>query len=145
MVSNLKSVVEKIVLSGLGAGEHPTSSSVIGDILAIAKEWDTTDYLLPAMRCHHHKTANPIVITETRSKYYISITAPNAIGIIAKIGAICANKNISLSSILQKGVKDDNTAEITVITERCLERSIKEVISELSGCEVRSFIRVAEG
>ena len=35
-----------IVLSGPGAGEFPTASSVVGDILAIAKEWGTTDYLL---------------------------------------------------------------------------------------------------
>ena len=115
-----------IVLSGPGAGEAPTSSSVIGDILAIACEWNTTDYLLPMMRCSHHINANPIKIDNTYNKYYLSITAPNAIGVIAKIGTICANKNISLSSILQKGVLDNNTAEITVITEKCLEKVFKK-------------------
>ena len=133
-----------IVLSGPGAGEFPTASSVIGDILAIAKEWNTTDYLLPMMRCSHNKNANPIKIDDTYNKYYLSITAPNAIGIIAKIGTICANKNISLSSILQKGVLDNNTAEITVITEKCLEKDIKEVVSELKDCTVNSMLRVME-
>ena len=133
-----------IVLSGPGAGEFPTASSVIGDILAIAKEWNTTDYLLPMMRCSHSINANPIMIEDTYNKYYLSITAPNAIGVIAKIGSICANKNISLSSILQKGVLDNNTAEITVITEKCLEKSIQEVIAELDNCTVNSIIRVME-
>lgn len=137
--------IGKIVLSGPGAGEFPTASSVVGDILSIAREFGTTDYLLPMMRCHHHSTANPVNINDTYNKYYLSIKAPNAIGVIAKIGTICANKNISLASILQKGVNDNNTAEITVITEKCLERSIKDVISELTGCEVMSMIRVAEG
>lgn len=137
--------IGKIVLSGPGAGEFPTASSVIGDILAIAKEYGTTDYLLPMMRCHHHSTANPVNINDTYNKYYLSIKAPNAIGVIAKIGTICANKQISLSSILQKGVDADNTAVITVITEKCLERTIKEAISELTDCEVTSLIRVAEG
>ena len=137
--------IGNIVLSGPGAGEFPTASSVIGDILAIAREWKTTDYLLPMMRCHHHSVANPVKIEDTYNKYYLSITAPNAIGVIAKIGSICANKNISLSSILQKGVKDDNTAEITVITEKCLEKSIKEVVSELDNCTLNSIIRVMEG
>jgi len=137
--------IGKIVLSGPGAGEFPTASSVIGDILAIAREFGTTDYLLPMMRCHHHSTANPVKIEDTYNKYYLSITAPNAIGVIAKIGTICANKNISLASILQKGVNENNTAEITVITEKCLEKSIKEVVSELTDCEVKSLIRVAEG
>jgi len=136
--------IGKIVLSGPGAGEFPTASSVVGDILAIAREYGTTDYLLPMMRCHHHKTAKPVNINDTYNKYYLSIKAPNAIGVIAKIGTICANKQISLSSILQKGVNDNNTAIITVITEKCLEKSIKEVVSELTDCEVLSLIRVAE-
>lgn len=140
--------IGKIVLSGPGAGEFPTASSVIGDILAIAREFGTTDYLLPMMRCHHHSVAKPVNIHDTYNKYYLSIKAPNAIGVIAKIGTICANKNISLSSILQKGVNENNTAVITVITEKCLERSIKEGVNELTNelpdCEVLSLIRVAE-
>lgn len=136
--------IGNIVLSGPGAGEFPTASSVIGDILAIAREWKTTEYLLPMMRCHHHSVATPVKIENTYNKYYLSITAPNAIGVIAKIGTICANKNISLSSILQKGVESDNTAEITVITEHCLERSIREVVSELTDCKLNSLIRVLE-
>ena len=141
--------IGKIVLSGPGAGEFPTASSVIGDILAIAREFGTTDYLLPMMRCHHHSVAKPVNINDTYNKYYLAIKAPNAIGVIAKIGTICANKNISLSSILQKGVSENNTAVITVITEKCLEKSIKEgvneLLTELPDCEVLSLIRVAEG
>ena len=133
-----------IVLSGPGAGEFPTASSVVGDILSIKAEFGKTDYMLPMLRCHHHTTAKPVKIEDTFNKYYISITAPNAIGVIAKIGTICANKNISLSSILQKGVSSDNTADITVITERAQERLVKEVVDELKDCTVNSIIRVAE-
>ena len=137
--------IGNILLSGPGAGEFPTASSVIGDILSIARAWKTTDYLLPMMRCHHHSISNPVRIEDTYNKYYLAIKAPNAIGVIAKIGKACADKNISLASILQKGVESDNTAEITVITEKCLERSIREVIAELDDCEVSSLIRVMEG
>ena len=136
--------IGSIVLSGPGAGEFPTASSVVGDILAIAAEFGKTDYMLPMMRCNHTSKANPVNINNTYNKYYISITAPNAIGVIAKIGTICANKNISLSSILQKGVSDDNTADITVITESCQEKLIKEVVNELTECTINSIIRVAE-
>lgn len=137
--------IGEIVLSGPGAGEFPTASSVVGDILAIAREFGTTDYLLPMMRCHHHSTANPVNINNTYNKYYLSIKAPNAIGVIAKIGTICANKNISLASIMQREVSGNNTAVITVITEKCQEKLIKEAINELDNCSVDSLIRVAEG
>ena len=136
--------IGSIVLSGPGAGEFPTASSVVGDILAIQAEKGTTDYMLPMMRCHHSSSANPVHIDDTVNKYYISITAPNAIGVIAKIGTICANKNISLASILQREVSENNTADIIVITEKCKERLIKEVVNELDNCTVNSLIRVAE-
>lgn len=136
--------IGNIVLSGPGAGEFPTASSVVGDILAIKSEINRNDYILPMMRCNHEEEAIPVNIEDTFNKYYISITAPNAIGIIAKIGTICANKKISLSSILQKEVFENKTADITVITERCQEKLIREVVQELDNCTVNSLIRVAE-
>lgn len=135
--------IGNIVLSGPGAGEFPTASSVVGDILAINSELHKSDYILPMMRCRHQGETKPINIEDTYNKYYISITAPNAIGVIAKIGTICANKNISLSSILQKEVLKDKNAEITVITEKCREKLIREVVKELKDCTVNSLIRVA--
>jgi len=132
-----------IVLSGPGAGEFPTASSVVGDILNIVSEIGKTDYLLPMMRCNHSQDAKMLNISETYNKYYISITAPNNTGVIGKIGTICASKKISLSSIVQKGVSDNNTADITVITEVCRESDIQSAISELTNCTINSLIRVA--
>ena len=131
-----------IAFSGPGAGEFPTASSVVGDILNIAAEMEHSDYILPMMRCCHSENAVMTDILETYNKYYISITAPNNIGVIGKIGTVCADKNISLSSILQKGVSDNNTADITVITEKCKEADIQSAISELKECKINSLIRV---
>lgn len=132
----------EVSFTGPGAGEFPTASSVVGDILNIVAELENTDYILPMMRCNYTEDAEMIDISETYNKYYISITAPNNIGVIGKIGTICAEKNISLSTILQKGVSQDNTADITVVTEVCKEASIQEAIKELSGCKINSLIRV---
>ena len=43
--------IGKITLSGPGAGGLATASSVVGDILSIEREYGTTDYILPMMRC----------------------------------------------------------------------------------------------
>ena len=132
----------KIAFSGPGAGEFPTASSVVGDILNIVEELKHSEYILPMMRCNHSENAKMIDISETYNKYYISITAPNNIGVIGKIGTICANKHINLSRSLQRGVSDDNTADITVITEKCKEADIQSAISELKDCTINSLIRV---
>lgn len=98
--------VGDVTLSGSGAGEFPTASSVVGDILAIASEIDKTDYLLPMMRCNHHENAVMTPIEDTRNKYYISITAHNRLGVIGRIGKACEDHNISLASIVQKKLQE---------------------------------------
>lgn len=136
--------VGSITLSGPGAGEFPTASSVVGDILAICAELGKSDYILPMMRCKDEEDAKMIDISQTENKYYLSITARNNMGVIGKIGTICAQNNISLASIVQKRISDDNTAEITVITEVASEASMQNAIKliEQDGNKVNSLIRV---
>lgn len=136
--------VGNITLSGPGAGEFPTASSVVGDILAIAAEIGKSDYILPMMRCKHSKNAQMKAMSETINKYYISINAKNNKGVIGKIGTICAENDISLASIVQRCVSEDNTADITVITELVKEKNMQNAIKliEQDGNKVNSLIRV---
>ena len=136
--------IGSVTLSGPGAGEFPTASSVVGDILAIAAEIGKSDYILPMMRCKHNDDAHMINISDTTNKYYISINPKNNKGVIGKIGTICANNDISLASIVQRCVSDDNTADITVITELVKEKNMQNAIKQIEqdGNIVKSLIRV---
>lgn len=138
--------VGEIMFSGPGAGEFPTASSVVGDVLAIATELGTTDYPLPMMRCRHGESAKMIDISETVNKYYLSINTKNNVGVIAELGKIFAQNDISVSSILQKGLREDNTANIIVITEECLEKNLQNAVKMLKedSCvnKINSLIRV---
>lgn len=140
--------VGEIMFSGPGAGEFPTASSVVGDILAIATELKTTEYPLPMMRCHHSEKAKMMDISQTSNRYYLSINTKNNVGVIAALGNIFAKNDISVSSILQKGLKEDNTANIIVITERCIEKNMQNAIKMLENDDcinkINSLIRVME-
>lgn len=138
--------VGDVTLSGPGAGEFPTASSVVGDILAISSELGRTNYLLPMMRCRHCENAVMMDVSETENKYYISITAQNSKGVIGRIGKACEDNNISLASIVQKEVAGDNAAKITVITELSKEKDMQKVIEIFNNdpaiTKVNSLIRV---
>lgn len=142
------SPVGKITLSGAGAGEMPTASSVVGDILAIEREYGTTDYILPMMRCKHaHSTvAKMVPIEETENKYYLRLIANDKIGGIADITEHFAEKKISIESILMKEVKENNTAEIVIVTDKCKEKLITELKDDFAkhSCvkELASMIRI---
>lgn len=139
--------VGSVMFAGPGAGEFPTASSVVGDILAIQRSLGA-DRVLPFMACNHKVDAEQIDIKDTINKYYISITAHNSHGVIGSIGEICGRHCISLASILQKGIDEKNTAEIVVITENTVETNILDAINELENnaniVKVNNFIRVME-
>lgn len=139
--------VGRVMFSGPGAGEFPTASSVIGDILAISRTFESQG-LLGLVKCNHSVDAVHCHIADTCNKYYISITAENTPGVIATIGDICAQNSLSLASILQKGIDAENTAEIVIITEKCKESNISSAMDELEKnskiVKINSFIRVME-
>ncbi len=140
--------IGQVTLSGPGAGEFPTASSVAGDIIVLSNEIGTTDYILPMMRCKHGAVAKVVNIKDTVNKYYLSVKVSNKAGVIGKLGLVFAENGISLASLLQKGVSEDNTATIVIITEICKEKDVLKAIEDLEkeGCisKLNSMIRVAK-
>lgn len=137
--------IGEVVFSGPGAGEYPTASSVVGDILILASEYDKCDDILPMTRCNHKEMANQVDILDTQNSYYLSITAKNIHGTIGYIGTVCGNNHINILSILQKGLSEDhNSARIIVITEKCYEKDIQNAVKELEdmACDNEHVIKV---
>ncbi len=139
--------VGQIIMSGPGAGEFPTASSVVGDIIAICSELHKSDSMLPMMRCNHSENAVPVNILETKNKYYMLLNVKNTPGVIGTIGAICGKHNINLASILQQN-SNASGAEVVVITDKCLEADMQDAICDLKSNDaiknVLNIIRVME-
>ena len=123
--------VGELVLTGPGAGAEPTASSVVGDLLILASELKSSQNPLPQAICKHEEMADQIEIGDTYNDYYISINATNNPGVIGLIGTICGRNNINISTIMQKGINKDNTAQIVVITETSKESDVQNALKEM--------------
>lgn len=123
--------VDKVMFVGPGAGEFPTASSVVGDILVIKSEIDSTSNILPMTVCHHDEYANQINIEQTINCYYLRIDAKNEPGVIGKIGSACGKFGINLSYIIQRCALANDRATIIVITEECFESDMNNMIEKL--------------
>jgi homoserine dehydrogenase len=123
--------VGDLIFTGAGAGAEPTSSSVVGDLIVLAAEIEASDSPLPQSVCNHEETASQIDIGDTYNEYYIAINAGNNPGVIGLVGTVCGKHNINISTIMQKGINEDNTAEIIVITEKSKEADVQDALNEL--------------
>lgn len=137
--------VDKVMFVGPGAGQFPTASSVVGDILSLKAEFDKGSNILPMTVCHHSEYANQTDVNETKNCYYLSIVAQNVKGVIGLIGCACAEYNVNISCVLQKGDNGDGSATIIVITEECLEKDMNLMIQKLqndNNIKIANKIRV---
>ena len=140
--------IGEITFTGPGAGELPTASAVVGDILALNTDMNTD---LISDNSHSYcwsENANQIDISKTKNKYYISLSVSNIPGVIGTIGTVCGNCGINLSSLMQKGVNEDLTAEVIVITGQTLESNVQQAADILKNekivNKINNIIRVMD-
>lgn len=135
--------LDDAMFMGRGAGELPTASAVMGDII------DTARNLLMGctgrIGCTCYKNVPVKSIDDIRSKYYIRLNVENRMGVLAGVSGVLGNNGVSISQVLQKQAAGDS-AELVVITDTVRERHIRDALLILENMsmvhEVSSVIRV---
>ncbi len=135
--------VGDLMFYGKGAGDMPTGSAVVGDIIDIIKNRSSI-YYTPNSK--DEKIVKPM--EETVCKYYIRIMVKDKPGVLGRIAAEFGKSNVSLSSVIQKGRKTP-TVSLVFITHDSREGNIREamdnIISIEDVVEVANLIRVENG
>ncbi|TDT58372.1 homoserine dehydrogenase [Fonticella tunisiensis] len=128
--------VGEVMFYGQGAGMMPTASAVVADIMDVKNN---------IVIKNGYEDANIVSFEDTVSKYYIRLIALDKPGVMSKITGILGNKDISLLSVVQKGVMED-TAEIVLITHIASTGKIFEALKEMQSLKeiksIKSVIRV---
>ncbi len=135
--------VGDVMFYGRGAGELPTASAVVGDIIDAARNKikGTTGKLL--CTCFDHKTIKNV--GETITKYYVRMKVTDRPGVLAAIATVFGNQEVSIASVLQKR-NIDNIAEIVWVTHDVYEKNIQDALKIIEGLsiveEISNVIRV---
>ena len=121
---------------GAGAGAEPTASSVIADLVDVARMM-TSD---PHHRVPHLAfqpdtlSAEPILpMGEVRTCYYLRMRAVDEAGVLADVTRILADSGISIEAMVQqepKGV-DGKHVDIVMLTHQCAEWRINAAIARI--------------
>jgi len=115
----------KIVLHGQGAGQDATTSAIIGDLLSIKANNESTA----------SRSTNGPALKDIKSlitKYYIRISVTNEPGVLAKISTILGELNISIASVIQKdGTQSTEVAELIITTYRSSEEDLQNALKQI--------------
>ena len=153
-VYNALSVVGDAVGStlfyGRGAGDLPTGSAVVSDIIDIGRD------ILSGCA---HRTATaafkervPLTIRkmdDITSCYYLRFSAMDKPGVLSRITGVLGKNNISIESVIQKGRGGAEAVPVVMMSHEAVERDVRKALDEINTMDCVAgptmVIRVEEG
>lgn len=141
--------VGELMFYGRGAGDLPTGSAVVSDIVSILRSNIDIDNLNPVVK-NNLWDKELYNIGDITSKYYIRLTVEDRPGVLGEITSVFGGMNVSLLSVIQKGIDNENENKVTLVlvTHYTKEENISESIDSVyklnSVYKVNNLIRIEE-
>lgn len=122
----------QVMFYGPGAGSGPTASAVVSDILTIAAilKTETEPIPHPLLSCTHQHYCAIAPMEELVTRFYTRFLTNDTPGVIGHLGTSFGNHGVSLESIVQIGMRD-NQAEIVVVTHNVPEGNFLNALAEI--------------
>ncbi|BBH19268.1 homoserine dehydrogenase [Paenibacillus baekrokdamisoli] len=131
--------VGETMFYGAGAGELPTATSVVADLVAVVKNLKlgvNGKQNLLSYKIKKLKTDEQIA-----SKYFMLLHVDDRAGVLARITQAFAEFEVSLESVLQQPNVSNPEAEIIIITHDANKAAVQKVLQAFEGMEVVKSVK----
>lgn len=138
--------VGDLMLYGRGAGDLPTGSAVVGDIISILRnDVDLENYTGSVKNNLWKKEFRHI--TEVEGRYYIRTTVTDKPGVLGELTTAFGKNHVSLMSVIQRGKENEEEGvSLVLVTHSTKEQNLLNAIDAInkSGCviNVDNIIRI---
>jgi len=130
--------VHELLLAGPGAGGPPTASSVLSDILDIARGTRVPPLGVPSAELTPYRRAP---IREHEGGYYIRLNVRDVPGAFAAIATRMGAAGISLESVIQRpdlrvsepGVTGTESRTVVLLTHSTMEQTVRDALQAIKG------------
>lgn len=134
--------VDDAMFYGRGAGEMPTASAVVGDVIDAAR--DIVYGCTGRISCTCYKSLQVKKFSDVENKFFIRMQVNNIPGVLAEIAHVFGGHEVSISRVIQKNARAEQ-AELVIVTEKVKEYHMDDALKELQemSCvsEISSVIR----
>ena len=142
------SAVGETMLYGRGAGQMPTASAVVADLVDVAL--GRAGITFHAMKTFSGGRENiPIAdILKIKTRYYLRFSVVDKPGVLAKISGILGNYDISIASVIQHKARENGNVPLVMMTHLAEEGNLQKALTEIKRLDVikdhTKFLRVEE-
>lgn len=124
--------LETPLLTGKGAGERPTASAVLSDVVDVARGFNVPTFGIPA-----DQLAEPdwMPLEDTHSRYYLRLMVLDKPGVIADISAILRDHQISIEGLIQRGRDPGQAVPVVLTTHDVRHGDVLEALEKFNALE----------
>jgi homoserine dehydrogenase len=126
--------VGETMFYGPGAGKLPTATAVVSDLVEVLKNMRLNVNGNHAVTHQFEKQLKSE--DEIKSKYFLRIHVKDETGTFAKITSLFSEHNVSFEKILQLPVKEQEVAEIVIVTHTASKKDYMEIMEQLNQLDV---------
>jgi homoserine dehydrogenase len=127
---------------GAGAGAEPTGSSVVGDIVDVARTLlAAPEHRVPYLGFQSEFVTEQkhIPMDEVETGYYLRMQAIDKPGVLSKVATILSDSGISIEALIQKEAKEgEPTVPLILLTNRVQEKKLVAAIIKIETLEAIS-------
>lgn len=121
--------VDTGLLIGRGAGEGPTASAVLSDILDLAREIKVPCFGLPTEKLVQ---GDWIDHGRIEASNYIRLVVLDKPGVIADVSAILRDYDVSIETLIQYGRSPEQPVNVVLTTHEVLQGSLQDAITKIA-------------
>jgi homoserine dehydrogenase len=150
LIANVNGVMNAVLVNGdavghtlyygAGAGDEPTASAVVADIIDVVRVLTTDpENRVPHLAFQPDSLADtPIVSMDSiETAFYLRMRAVNHAGVLAEVTKILGERRISIEAFIQKEPAEDvDKADIILLTHRVNEGDMNAAIKEIEALDV---------
>jgi homoserine dehydrogenase len=126
------SAVGPILLYGRGAGEMPTASAVVSDIVDVAR--NIASGALRRIPMTFYRSDNELAIKPidaVESRYYLCFWVADKARVLATIATILGTYSISIASVLQRESNEESCVPVIMLTHKAVEKNVRDALAEI--------------
>ncbi|MEO1219829.1 MAG: ACT domain-containing protein, partial [Pseudomonadota bacterium] len=123
----------RLLFQGAGAGDGPTASAVVADLIDIARGEVGAPFSMPTEQLSALGPAEPGGRTE---RTYLRFTVNDRPGVLAEITAAMRDADVSIESLIQQGRGgEDSEVLVAMVTHEGPEANVAKALTLLEGSD----------
>jgi homoserine dehydrogenase len=126
-----------LLLTGAGAGKLPTASSVVSDLVTLARQLATSHPKPPSMAFFSETHAADLVpIDELKTEFYLRLTTVDRPGVLSKVTGILGEAGISIRALTQKPERDSEIVPVIILTHAVRNANVTKALRQIDALDV---------